>query len=180
MARASAAGVRLINDVSALTYEPDALPAAVATGLPVCLMHAQGDPKTMQDDPRYDNVLLDVYDWLAARVDEVAAAGIARSQIIADPGIGFGKTFQHNLQLMQGLSLFHGLGVPVLLGASRKGFIGAVTGEEVAARRQTGSAAAALHGIMCGVQIVRVHDVRETVHATSLWRAATGLSDLTG
>jgi dihydropteroate synthase len=180
MARAAAAGVRLINDVSALTYEPDALPAAVATGLPVCLMHAQGDPKTMQDDPRYDNVLLDVYDWLAARVDEVAAAGIARSQIIADPGIGFGKTFQHNLQLMQGLSLFHGLGVPVLLGASRKGFIGAVTGEKVAARRQTGSAAAALHGIMCGVQIVRVHDVRETVHATSLWRAATGLSDLTG
>jgi dihydropteroate synthase len=81
---------------------------------------------------------------------------------------------------MQGLSLFHGLGVPVLLGASRKGFIGAVTGEKVAARRQTGSAAAALHGIMCGVQIVRVHDVRETVHATSLWRAATGLSDLTG
>jgi dihydropteroate synthase len=180
MARAAAAGAQLVNDVSALTYEPDALPAAVKTGLPVCLMHAQGDPKTMQDDPRYDNVLLDVYDWLEARVDEVVEAGISRSQIVADPGIGFGKTFQHNLDLLQGMSLFHGLGIPVLLGASRKGFIGAVTGEKVAARRQAGSAAAALHGIMSGVQIVRVHDVRETVHAAGLWRAAAGLSDLTG
>lgn len=180
MARAAEAGAQLINDVSALTYEPNALPAAVKTGLPVCLMHAQGDPKTMQDDPRYENVLLDVYDWLEARVDEVAKAGISRSQIIADPGIGFGKTFQHNLDLLQGVALFHGLGIPVLLGASRKGFIGAVTGEKVAARRQAGSATAALHGIMCGVQIVRVHDVRETVHAAGLWRAAAGLSDLTG
>lgn len=178
MRRATAAGVVMINDVAALSFEADAMAAAVESGLPVCLMHAQGDPKTMQIDPSYDNVLLDVYDWLAERVEAVTAAGVPRSAIIVDPGIGFGKTFHHNLELMQGLALFHGIGVPVLLGASRKGFIGAVTGEKVAGRRQAGSAAAALHGVMAGIQIVRVHDVRETVHTIRLWRAATGISRL--
>lgn len=178
MRRATTAGVVMINDVAALSWEPDALTAAVEGGLPVCLMHAQGDPKTMQNNPTYDNVLLDVYDWLAGRVEAVAAAGVPRSSIIVDPGIGFGKSFHHNLELMQGLALFHGIGVPVLLGASRKGFIGAVTGEKVAGRRQAGSAAAALHGVMAGVQIVRVHDVRETDHTIRLWRAASGITRL--
>jgi len=178
MRRATQAGVAMINDVAALSYEAEALTAAVDSGLPVCLMHAQGDPKTMQNDPQYDDVLLDVYDWLEARVNAVEMAGVARGSIIVDPGIGFGKSFQHNLQLLQGLALFHGIGVPVLLGASRKGFIGAVTGEKVAGRRQAGSAAAALHGVMAGVQIVRVHDVRETVHTIRLWRAAAGISSL--
>ena len=179
MTRAAKAGAVMINDVAALSWEAAALPAAVATGLPVCLMHAQGDPKTMQNDPRYDNVLVEVFDWLAARIEDVVSAGVPRAAIVADPGIGFGKTFQHNLELLQGLTLFHGLGVPVLLGASRKGFIGAVTGEKVAGNRQVGSAVAAVHGIMAGMQIIRVHDVRETLHAVSMWRAAAGIAPLT-
>ncbi len=178
MRRATAAGVAMINDVAALSYEPEALTAAADSGLPVCLMHAQGDPKTMQNNPQYDNVLIDVCDWLEARVNAVEAAGVPRQSIVVDPGIGFGKSFQHNLQLLQGMSLFHGIGVPVLLGASRKGFIGAVTGEKVAGRRQSGSAAAALHGVMAGVQIVRVHDVRETIHTIRLWQAAAGITGL--
>ena len=173
MQRVTQAGVAMINDVSALTYDTNAVTATAASGLPVCLMHAQGDPKTMQQKPEYDNVVLDVYDWLDQRVEAVVASGIARERIVADPGIGFGKTFAHNLQLMAGLALFHGLGVPVMLGASRKGFIGSVTGEKVAANRQTGSATAALLGAMSGMQFVRVHDVPATRHALSMWQATT-------
>ncbi len=173
MQKVTQVGVAMINDVSALTYDSDAVEATVASGLPVCLMHAQGDPKTMQQNPEYNNVVLDVYDWLRRRIDAVAGAGIPRHLIVADPGIGFGKTFDHNLELLAGLTLFHGLGVPVMLGASRKGFIGSVTGEKVAARRQTGSAAAALLGAMSGVQFVRVHDVPATRHALSMWQATT-------
>ncbi len=176
MRKVTAGGVAMLNDVSALTYDRDAVSTTASSGLPVCLMHAQGDPKTMQQNPEYDNVVLDVYDWLESRVEAVAAAGIERERIVADPGIGFGKTFAHNLEIMAGLTLFHGLGVPVMLGASRKGFIGAVTGEKVAARRQAGSATAALLGAMSGAQFVRVHDVPETRHALSVWRAATGQS----
>ncbi len=171
MQRVAGAGAAMINDVSALTYDADALSATASSGLPVCLMHAQGDPKTMQQSPQYDSVVLDVYDWLEKRVEAVAASGISRNLIVADPGIGFGKSFAHNLELMAGLTLFHGLGVPVMLGASRKGFIGSVTGEKVAANRQAGSAAAALLGAMSGIQFVRVHDVPATRHALSMWRA---------
>lgn len=174
MRKVTASGVAMLNDVSALTYDPDALNATVSSCLPVCLMHAQGDPKTMQRNPEYDNVVLEVYDWLDNRIKTVAAAGVGRDRIIADPGIGFGKTFAHNLELMAGLAMFHGLGVPVMLGASRKGFIGSVTGEKVAAKRQTGSATAALLGAMSGAQIVRVHDVPATRHALSVWQASTG------
>lgn len=173
MHKVTRAGVAMINDVSALTYDSGALDATASSGLPVCLMHAQGDPKTMQKDPQYDNVVLDVYDWLDARIETVVASGVSRDLIIADPGIGFGKTFAHNLELMAALSLFHGLGVPVMLGASRKGFIGSVTGEKVAANRQTGSATAALIGAMSGTQFVRVHDVPATRHALSMWQATT-------
>jgi len=174
MRKVTAGGVAMLNDVSALTYDHDALNATVSSRLPVCLMHAQGDPKTMQQSPEYDNVVLDVYDWLDRRIEAVAAAGVVREHIVADPGIGFGKTFAHNLELMAGLAMFHGLGVPIMLGASRKGFIGSVTGEKVAGRRQTGSATAALLGAMSGAQFVRVHDVPETRHALSVWRATTG------
>lgn len=173
MQQVTRAGAAMINDVSALTYDVDALNATASSGLPVCLMHAQGDPKTMQQNPEYDNVVLDVYDWLNKRIETVVASGISRDRIIADPGIGFGKTFAHNLELMAGLALFHGLGVPVMLGASRKGFIGSVTGEKVAANRQAGSAAAALLGAMSGMQFVRVHDVPATRHALSMWQATT-------
>ena len=104
------------------------------SGLPVVLMHAQGDPKTMQINPVYDDVALDVYDWLEARIAACVAAGIARARIVVDPGIGFGKTFAAQSRILQQLTLFHGLGVPLLVGLSRKGFIGALTGEKNAAR----------------------------------------------
>jgi len=173
MTPAAAAGCDIINDVSALSYDDEALEAAAATALPVILMHAQGDPKTMQDDPTYDDVVTDVFDYLAGRIAACDDAGIPSHRIIADPGIGFGKTLAHNLALMRSLSLFHGLGVPLLLGASRKGFIGKLSGVEVAAERQFGSVAAALAGAASGVQIVRVHDVAETRQAFDVWNAVT-------
>ncbi len=173
MTEAAAAGAKVINDVSALTHDPDALGAAAAAGLPVVLMHALGDPKTMQDDPRYDDVLLEVYDFLAARIAVAEAAGIPRGRIAVDPGIGFGKTLEHNLALLKGLSLFHGLGVPVLVGASRKRFIGTLDGQPEAKQRLPGSIAAALIAASQGVQIIRVHDVRETRQALRVWRAAS-------
>ena len=171
MRRALAAGAHIINDVAALTYEPTCMDVAAASGAPVVLMHAQGDPRTMQKAPHYDDCLLDVYDWLAARIDACVAAGIDRARLIVDPGIGFGKTLNHNLELLAGLSIFHSLGVPILLGASRKSFIGALTGEKVASARVVGSIAAALQGVAQGVQILRVHDVAETRQALTVWEA---------
>ena len=172
MRRAADAGARIINDVSALSYDPEAAATAADLGLTVVLMHALGDPKTMQDSPRYDDVLTDVYDYLETRIAVAEAAGIARNRLIVDPGIGFGKTLRHNLELMAGLALFHGLGVPVLLGASRKRWIGTLTDEPVAAQRVIGSAAAALAGAGQGVQIVRVHDVKATRQALAVATAA--------
>jgi dihydropteroate synthase len=171
MRRAARAGVALINDVAALTHDPGALEAVSETGLPVVLMHAQGDPRTMQDDPRYDDVVLDVYDWLGARIEACERAGIPRSRLIVDPGIGFGKTLAHNLALLGALSLFHGLGCPILLGASRKSFIGRLTGAG-ANDRLPGSLAAALLAVAQGVQILRVHDVAATRQALAVWEGA--------
>src|SRR5690606_35005213 len=111
-----------------LTHDPALAGVVAEAGAPVVLMHHQGQPRTMQEDPRYDDVVLDIYDWLAARVAEAEAAGIPRTRIIVDPGIGFGKTLQHNVSLLRNLSLYHGLGCAVMLGASRKRFIGALTG----------------------------------------------------
>ena len=171
MRAAADAGAHILNDVSALTYDPSSLEAAAKTGLPVVLMHAKGDPKTMQDDPVYDDVLLEVYDYLAARIGACEEAGISRKNVIADPGIGFGKTLDHNLQLLRGLSLLHGLGVPILLGASRKRFIGVLADEPDAQMRAPGSVAAALAGVAQGVQMFRVHDVAETRQALAVWTA---------
>jgi dihydropteroate synthase len=134
-------------------------------------MHAQGSPETMQDDPKYANVLLDVYDFLAAQVDRLEATGVLREQIVVDPGIGFGKTQAHNLALLKGLSLFHGLGCPILLGVSRKKFIGSIGNAPEADKRAPGSIALALAGVAEGVQLLRVHDVAETVQALNLWQA---------
>lgn len=171
MTAAAAAGADILNDVSALTFDAGAPEAAAETGLPVILMHALGDPKTMQDDPRYDDVLLDVFDYLEARMDAARRAGIARERLIVDPGIGFGKTLSHNLTLLAGLGLFHGLGVPVLLGASRKRFVGALTGVEAARERISGSLGAALSAVAQGAQIIRVHDVKQTREALTVWEA---------
>ncbi len=166
------AGADLVNDVAGFTFDDALAPLCANRRAPVCVMHAQGDPATMQQDPFYDDVLLDVYDFLAARIDVLVGQGIARDQIIADPGIGFGKTQAHNLALLKRLSLFHALGVPILLGASRKRFIGTLGNAPDAAARAPGSIAVALAALEQGVQLLRVHDVAETVQAISLWSAS--------
>ncbi|MBY6121053.1 MULTISPECIES: dihydropteroate synthase [Mameliella] len=165
------AGAALVNDVSGFTYDPMLAHYCRDRGLPVCVMHARGDPETMQQDPRYDDVLLDVYDFLAAQVAMLEEMGIPRARIIVDPGIGFGKTIDHNLTLLRDVALFHGLGCPVLVGASRKGFIGKISGVETSAERVSGSVAVAQAVAAQGVQIVRVHDVSATAQALAMWRA---------
>ncbi|HVG49818.1 MAG TPA: dihydropteroate synthase, partial [Rubellimicrobium sp.] len=170
---ALAAGARIVNDVSALTFDPRMGEAAGrAEGL--CLMHAQGRPETMQADPRYDDVLLDVYDHLEERVAFAESLGISRARILVDPGIGFGKTVKHNVSLLRRLSLYHGLGCAILLGASRKGFIGTLGHAREARDRMPGSLAVALHGARQGAQVLRVHDVGETRQALSLQEALGG------
>ncbi len=171
---ALAAGANMINDVAALTYDPMLAGVVSLNGAPVCLMHAQGDPKTMQEAPVYDDVLLDVYDFLEARINTAISAGIPRDRIVIDPGIGFGKTVDHNLRLLQGISLFHGLGCPILLGVSRKRFIGTLANEPEALNRLPGSVAVALEAARQGVQILRVHDVKETRQALTLAEAVWG------
>ncbi len=177
MRRAAEAGADILNDVSALTHDPAALETAAASGLPVMLMHAQGDPKTMNDNPRYTDVVLDVFDFLESRVHACEAAGIPKAKLVVDPGIGFGKHLHHNVAVLSAMSLYHGLGVPVLLGASRKKLIGQLCNVENAADRVPGSIAAALHSIAQGVQIVRVHDVAATRQAVALWQAADAGSE---
>jgi dihydropteroate synthase len=173
VARAAAkTGATIFNDVSALTYDKGSLAAAAETGLSVILMHAKGEPKTMQDDPRYDDVVLEVYDYLAGRIAAAEAVGIPRSHIAADPGVGFGKTLAHTLELLANLSLLHGLGVPLLVGASRKRFISGVSGGETPQSREPGSFAVALVAAAQGAQILRVHDVAGTKQALSVWRAS--------
>ncbi|NVK98495.1 dihydropteroate synthase [Ruegeria pomeroyi] len=168
---ALAAGASLVNDVSGFTFDAALAPLCAETRTPVCIMHAQGDPATMQQDPHYDDVLLDVYDFLAAQVDRLVARGMARGQIVIDPGIGFGKTQDHNLTLLRNLSLFHGIGCPILLGVSRKRFIGTIGKEPRAQARGPGSISVGLAGLAQGVQILRVHDVAETAQALRLWAA---------
>ncbi len=172
VARAAwAAGAGLINDVSGFTFDPQLAPFCAEVDAPVCVMHMQGDPATMQDDPQYDDVLLDVYDFLEGQVARLERLGLSRARIMVDPGIGFGKTQDHNLTLLKNLSLFHSLGCPILLGVSRKGFIGQIGQEPRKDARAPGSIAVALAGLSQGVQIVRVHDVAETAQALRLWAA---------
>ena len=168
------AGARLVNDVSAMTYDQRMAEVVAASDAPIVLMHHQGDPQTMQDDPRYDDVLADVFLWLEERIAAAEAAGISRERILVDPGIGFGKTVAHNLALLNGLALFHGLGCGVVVGSSRKRMIGALANEAPADKRLAGSIALALKAAEQGAQILRVHDVPETVQALKVWR---GLRD---
>ena len=173
MREAVMAGASIINDVSALQHDPDSVRMVAELKVPVVLMHAQGDPRTMQLNPHYDDVALDVYDQLEERVLACVQAGIPRARIAVDPGIGFGKTFRHNLELLNQLTLFHGLGVAVLVGLSRKGFVGALTGEKDAGKRVHGSVGGAMQASMNGVHILRVHDVKATVEALAVAGAAT-------
>ena len=174
MTAALEAGARMINDVSALTYDDRSAGVIAAAGVPVVLMHHKGAPETMQDDPRYDDVLVEVYSWLEDRIEAAEEAGIERDRILVDPGFGFGKNVAHNLELMNGLALFHSLGCPVVVGASRKRTIGALSGEAPADQRLAGSIALALKAAEQGAQLLRVHDVPETVQALRIWR---GLRD---
>ena len=165
------AGAHIVNDVSGFMFDPDLAPYCAAHNIPVCIMHAQGDPKTMQDNPTYDNVVLDVYDFLEQQIARLEQLGLERRQIIADPGIGFGKTLSHNLELLKHIGVFHSLGVPILLGVSRKGMIKTISGTKQAADRAPGSIAVALAARAQGVQIFRVHDVAETKQAFDLFEA---------
>ena len=174
MTAALEAGARMINDVSALSYDDRSFGVVAAAGVPVVLMHHKGAPETMQDDPRYEDVLVEVYLWLEERIAAAEEAGIRRENILVDPGFGFGKNVGHNLEIMNGLALFHSLGCPVVVGASRKRTIGALSGEAPADQRLGGSIAFALKAVEQGAQLLRVHDVPETVQALRVWR---GLRD---
>lgn len=169
-----AAGAHIINDVSALRYDPRSVELAAASGAPVVLMHAPGKADDLHSNGTYADVVLDVYDWLERRRDECLAAGIRPENIMLDPGVGFGKTLAENLALMNGLAIFHGLGHPLYVGASRKRMIGALSNEAPAHDRLGGSLMLAIRAMDAGAHILRVHDVRETVQAVHVWR---GLRD---
>ena len=174
MTAAIDAGAQMINDVSALTYDGRSAGVIAASSVPIVLMHHKGAPETMQDDPRYDDALVEVYLWLEERIAAAEEAGIDRNRILIDPGFGFGKNVGHNLELMNGLALFHSLGCPIVVGASRKRTIGALSNEAPVDRRLGGSIAFALKAAEQGAQLLRVHDVFETVQALRVWR---GLRD---
>lgn len=183
MEAALEAGAQIINDVSALRHDPRALEFAAGSGVPVILMHAPGEGEDLHDCAEYTHPALDVFDWLKARRDAAIAAGISRDRIILDPGLGFGKSLAHNLGVLNALPLYHALGQPILLGASRKRFIGALSNEAPVHERLGGSVAMAIAGMNAGVQMLRVHDVAETVQARNVWRgmrdsALTNFSDL--
>lgn len=168
---AVSAGAALVNDVSGFTFDRELARYCAQHHLPVCVMHMQGTPEDMQDNPQYGNALLDVYDFLDAQICMLVEAGIPRYRILADPGLGFGKTIPHNLAILNGLSLFHGLGVALLVGASRKGMIREIGKATQPAERMPGSVAVALAAVAQGVQVLRVHDVAETKQALRLWQA---------
>ena len=168
---AVAVGASIVNDVSALTFDPGAAAACVETRAPVILMHTSADPTVMQQHTTYDDVLLDVYDALAARIDAAVAAGIPRSRLAIDPGIGFGKTFAQNVALIEGLPLLHALGLPVVVGLSRKAFVGALTGAAAPKDRDPGSIGGALRAALGGAHVLRVHDVRGTRAAWAVFAA---------
>lgn len=171
---AIAAGAEIINDVTALTADAQMLPTAIATQAAVCAMHMLGTPRTMQDNPTYEDVVEEVYGYLLHRRDTLLAAGIAQDRIALDPGIGFGKTHQHNLTLLAHCRRFHALGCPLLVGHSRKGFIRKVLGDKTA-DRTAGNLGVSLSLANQGVQVLRVHDVAATLHAIKLYLATGGL-----
>lgn len=174
MEAALQAGAALVNDISGLTHDPRALDVVARAGCPVILMHSPSSGDDPHDNAVYNDAVTDIYDWLEARIEVCEAAGISRDRIVADPGIGFGKPLAVNLAILNRLAVYQSLGVPVLLGASRKRIIGALSNEAPAAARLGGSLALALRGIKAGAQMLRVHDVQETVQAVHVWR---GLRD---
>lgn len=171
MEEALAAGADIINDVTALTGDVRSMDVAANTGASIVLMHMQGEPGTMQKDPTYEDAPHEVFEYLNARVHACEAVGIARERLALDPGIGFGKTLTHNLEILKHLGMYKTLGLPLLLGVSRKSFIGVVADEPDAKERLAGSISAALACVERGANILRVHDVAQTRQALDVWRA---------
>ena len=174
MAAALDAGATIINDVSALAHDPAAAALVARRGCQVVLMHMRGTPATMMSHATYDDVVADVLAELAARVGAAEAAGVVRSRIALDPGLGFAKTAEHNIALLQHLPILLGLGCRVVVGASRKRFIGLLSGVEDAKQRMSGSIAAGLYAVSQGATVLRVHDVAETVQAVRVWQGLAG------
>ena len=172
MQAAIAAGAQMVNDINAL-QDSAAMRVIAASQVAVCLMHKQGNPQTMQEQPHYQNVVAEVSAFLRERIAATQAVGISRMRIVIDPGFGFGKTLAHNLALLRELKKLTELGVPILAGLSRKSMLGALTGQEVG-QRLPASLAAALSAVERGANIVRVHDVRATVDALKVWNAVNG------
>ena len=178
VARAAlAAGATMVNDVSALRGDPEMAAVVAEAGCPLCLMHMLGEPRTMQDAPRYDDVVAEVCGFLEQRLTVAVAAGVAEEAVLLDPGIGFGKTLQHNLMLLDGLDRLAALGRPVVLGASRKRFLGAVLGIDRADRRLAGTIATTVLGFSRGAAVFRVHDVRANAEALAVARAISGVRE---
>lgn len=182
MAAALDAGALIVNDITALAGDPRSLPLVAERGVAVVLMHMQGEPRTMQADPRYEDAALDIHAWLAARLEACLAAGIARERVALDPGVGFGKTLEHNLRVLSHLAVYRQLGCALLIGVSRKSFIARLSDGAAVVDRLPGSLAAGLAAVAQGAHILRVHDVEATVQALNVWgaisAAATGLSNL--
>ena len=174
MAEAVRAGAAIVNDVTALTGDPESLPLVARLGVAVVLMHMRGEPRTMQADPSYADVVGEVRDCLKGRIGACEAAGIPRGRVAVDPGIGFGKTVAHNLSLLKHLDAIAALGCPVVLGVSRKSFVARLSRNEPPKERLAGSLATALAGVARGALILRVHDVAQTVQALAVWRAIEG------
>ncbi|MBA2115669.1 Dihydropteroate synthase [Planctomycetes bacterium FF15] len=171
---AIAAGAEVINDVSGLEADPGMVPLAVETGVGVCAMHMRGNPQTMQDDPEYDDVVLDIFDYLQDRYRQLRLAGIERSKICLDPGIGFGKTHQHNLDLMAQCDEFHALNCPILVGHSRKGFLAKILGDKDL-DRTLATVGSTLTLARLGVQIIRVHNVKANKESLEAFVATGGV-----
>jgi len=167
---ALAIGAVLVNDVSAGRDDPDLLALVADRGVAVCLMHMRGQPRDMQDDPTYEDVVGEVIGFLEGRIDAAMRAGVAEERILVDPGVGFGKTLAHNLALVSGLERIRAIGRPVVVGLSRKGMIGLLTGRPVQGR-MAGSLGGGLAAVARGADVLRVHDVAETVDALRVWRA---------
>jgi len=171
MAAALDAGARIVNDVSALSFDPESAALVAARDVPAVLMHMQGTPQSMQQNPSYDDVVLDLLDYFSERLEACVTAGIEPARLVLDPGIGFGKTVEHNVDLMSHIAAFHALGCALLVGISRKSTIARLSDDATVERRLGGSIAAALFCAARGVQLIRVHDVAETLQALDVWTA---------
>jgi dihydropteroate synthase len=171
MEAALRAGANIFNDISAFTHDSESIHVAAQAGVPIILMHMQGTPETMQNNPMYNNVVTDVFEYLKQRIEFCGANRIEISRVVVDPGIGFGKSVEHNLLLLKNIRKFHDLGVPIMLGTSRKGFIAKLSKDENPDERVGGSLASVLWGLSQGVQIFRVHDVKETAQAIKIYSA---------